>query len=225
LNKKIVIAIDGYSSCGKSTLAKALAKKLNYVYGDSGAMYRAIALYLINNDIDIHNHDAIIDALHHIEMHFEQVNGENHLFLNGIDVEKEIRTPQIANLVSPIATISEVREYAVAQQQKMGTKKGIVMDGRDIGTTVFPDAELKIFMTAQIPVRTHRRHDEMITKGTPQTLTEVEANLIQRDHIDSTRAISPLRQADDALVIDNTDLTEEEQLAIALNLAIEKIEG
>jgi CMP/dCMP kinase len=225
LIKQIVIAIDGYSSCGKSTLAKALAKRLNYVYGDSGAMYRAIALYLIDNNIDIHNHDAIIDALDHIEMHFEQVDGENHMFLNGKDVEKEIRTPHIAQLVSPIATIAEVREYAVAQQQKMGQRKGIVMDGRDIGTTVFPEAELKIFMTAQIPIRTQRRHDEMIQKGTPQTLTEVEANLIQRDHIDSTRAISPLRQADDAIVLDNSALTEQEQLDYAFKLAIAKLES
>jgi CMP/dCMP kinase len=217
MNKKIVIAIDGYSSCGKSTLAKQLAKKLHYSYVDSGAMYRGIALYLLDNNIDINNHDKIIDALQHIEMHFENIDGLTNLFLNGENVEAKIRTPQIANLVSPIATIGEVREAAVAQQQAMGAKKGIVMDGRDIGTTVFPDAELKIFMTASIAIRAERRYLEMITKNTPQTLTEVEANLIQRDHIDSTRAISPLRQAADAKLLDNSLLTEKEQLQIVLD--------
>jgi CMP/dCMP kinase len=217
MNKKIVIAIDGYSSCGKSTLAKQLAKKLHYSYVDSGAMYRGIALYLLENNIDINNHDKIIDALQHIEMHFENIDGLTNLFLNGENVETKIRTPQIANLVSPIATIGEVREAAVAQQQAMGAKKGIVMDGRDIGTTVFPDAELKIFMTASIAIRAERRYLEMIAKNTPQTLTEVEANLIQRDHIDSTRAISPLRQAADAKLLDNSILTEKEQLQIVLD--------
>jgi cytidylate kinase len=223
LNKKIIVAIDGYSSCGKSTLAKALAKKLGYIYADSGAMYRAIALYLIQNNVDINNHDRIIDALNHIEMHFEQIDGNNHMFLNGVDVETNIRTPQIAQLVSPIATIQEVREFAVAQQQKMGTRKGIVMDGRDIGTTVFPDAELKIFMTADIPIRTQRRYSEMIEKNTPQSLTEVEANLIQRDHIDSTRAISPLRKAEDAVILDNSQLSQEEQLEFAEKLVRDKL--
>jgi CMP/dCMP kinase len=218
-SKKIIIAIDGYSSCGKSTLAKQLAKKLHYSYVDSGAMYRGIALYLLENNIDINDHDKIIDALQHIEMHFENIDGMSHLFLNGEDVEVKIRTPRIANLVSPIATVAEVREAAVAQQQAMGKKKGIVMDGRDIGTTVFPDAELKIFMTAAIHIRSERRHLEMIEKNTPQSLTEVEANLIQRDHIDSTRAISPLRQADDAKLLDNTNLNQEEQLNIVLEWA------
>jgi CMP/dCMP kinase len=220
LTKKIIIAIDGYSSCGKSTLAKALAKELGYIYADSGAMYRAIALYLIENNVDINDHDKIIDALNHIEMHFEHIEGNNHMFLNGKDVETAIRTPQIAQLVSPIATIQEVREFAVAQQKKMGERKGIVMDGRDIGTTVFPDAELKLFMTALIPIRTDRRYQEMLSKGTPQSVTEVEANLIQRDHIDSTRSISPLRQAADAVVLDNSDLTQEQQLAFAKELAL-----
>jgi CMP/dCMP kinase len=216
MSKKIIIAIDGYSSCGKSTIAKQLAKKLNYTYVDSGAMYRGIALYLLENNIDINNHDKIIDALQHIEMHFENIEGLTNLFLNGENVETKIRTPQIANLVSPIATIGEVREAAVSQQQAMGAKKGIVMDGRDIGTTVFPDAELKIFMTASIAIRAHRRYLEMISKNTPQTLTEVEANLIQRDHIDSTRAISPLRQAMDARLLDNSNMTETEQLELVL---------
>jgi CMP/dCMP kinase len=220
-NKKIIIAIDGFSSCGKSTLAKQLAKKLHYSYVDSGAMYRGIALYLLENNIDINDHDKIIDALQHIEMHFENIDGASHLFLNNEDVEAKIRTPRIANLVSPIATVGEVREAAVAQQQMMGKKKGIVMDGRDIGTTVFPDAELKVFMTAEIHIRSERRHLEMIAKNTPQSLTEVEANLIQRDHIDSTRAISPLRKAEDAKLLDNTNLSEEEQLKIVLDWAME----
>jgi CMP/dCMP kinase len=199
MSKAIIVAIDGYSSCGKSTLAKQLAKHLNYKYVDSGAMYRGIALYLLQNDIDINDHD--------------------------INVEADIRTPRIANLVSPIATVAEVRERAVQLQQAMGSKGGIVMDGRDIGTTVFPHAELKIFMTADIPVRSQRRYLEMIDKGTPQTLTEVEANLIQRDNIDSTRLISPLRKADDALLLDNTTLSEQEQFEQALAWAKAKIEA
>jgi CMP/dCMP kinase len=218
-NKKIIIAIDGYSSCGKSTLAKHLAKKLHYSYVDSGAMYRGIALYLLQNNIDINDHDKIIDGLNHIELHFELIDGVNSLIMNGVNVEKEIRSPQIANLVSPIATVAEVREKAVEWQQAMGKKRGIVMDGRDIGTTVFPDAELKIFMTASIKIRADRRYKEMIEKGTPQTLTEVEANLIQRDYIDSNRAISPLRQAEDAILLDNTLLSADEQLALALEWA------
>jgi CMP/dCMP kinase len=220
--RKIIIAIDGYSSCGKSTLAKQMAKELGYTYIDSGAMYRGIALYFLQNDIDMNNHEQMVDALDHIELSFDSANGNNDLLLNGINVEAEIRTPQIASLVSPVATIAEVREKAVHQQQEMGKLKGIVMDGRDIGTTVFPDAELKIFMTGSLAIRAHRRFLEMEQKGTPQTLMEVEANLIQRDHIDSNREISPLRKADDAILLDNTDLTEDEQLELALSWAREK---
>jgi CMP/dCMP kinase len=217
MNKKLIIAIDGYSSCGKSTLAKQLAKVLNYTYIDSGSMYRGIALYLLENSVDINNHDKIIDALDHIDLRFDTENNQNNLLLNGENVEAKIRTPQIAQLVSPIATVGEVREKAVALQQLMGKDRGIVMDGRDIGTTVFPDADLKIFMTAEISIRSHRRYSEMIAKNTPQSLTEVEANLIQRDHIDSNRTISPLRKADDAMILDNSMLTMEEQLNIALD--------
>jgi CMP/dCMP kinase len=224
MNKRIIVAIDGYSSCGKSTLAKSLAKELGYTYIDSGAMYRGIALYLLENNIDINNHDQIIDALDHIHLSFDNTNGGNDLLLNGENVEAKIRTPQIANLVSPIATLAEVREKAVALQQAMGANKGIVMDGRDIGTTVFPDADLKIFMTAAIPVRSQRRFLEMLQKGTPQSLTEVEANLINRDNIDSTRAISPLRKAEDAIVLDNTALNLDEQLNIALHWINEYLE-
>jgi len=220
--KKIIIAIDGYSSCGKSTLAKQLAKELNYAYIDSGAMYRGIALYFLEHNLDMNNHDLLIDALQHISLSFDTANGKNDLLLNGVNVEAKIRTPQIANLVSPIATIAEVREKAVHQQQEMGKLKGIVMDGRDIGTTVFPDAELKIFMTASIAVRAKRRFLEMQQKNTPQNLVEVEANLIQRDHIDSNREISPLRQAADAILLDNSDITAEEQLQLALGWVHEK---
>jgi CMP/dCMP kinase len=216
--KKIIIAIDGFSSCGKSTLAKQLAQKLNYTYIDSGAMYRGIALYFLQQNLDMNNHDLLIDAIQHINLSFSD-DGNNNLLLNGQNVEAQIRTPQIANLVSPIATIAEVREKAVNLQQQMGLQKGIVMDGRDIGTTVFPDAELKIFMTGSLPIRAHRRYLEMQQKNTPQTLLEVEANLIQRDHIDSNREISPLRKADDAILLDNTDITPEQQLQLALDWA------
>ncbi len=214
--KKIIIAIDGYSSCGKSTIAKQLAKILGYAYVDSGAMYRGIALYFLEKNIDINNHNAMVSALDHITLTFT-TDGKNSLCLNGVNVEDKIRTPQIANLVSPVATIEEVRTKAVQLQQQMGEQKGIVMDGRDIGTTVFPNAELKIFMTASLPTRAQRRYLEMKSKGTPQTLFEVEANLIQRDSIDSSRAISPLRQAADAILLDNSALTENEQLAIAID--------
>jgi CMP/dCMP kinase len=217
--KKIIIAIDGFSSCGKSTLAKQLAKELNYTYIDSGAMYRGIALYFLEQNLDMNNHDLLIDALQHIELSFDTNNGKNDLCVNGQNVEVKIRTPQIANLVSPIATIAEVREKAVHQQQEMGKQKGIVMDGRDIGTTVFPDAELKIFMTGSLPIRAQRRFLEMQQKNTPQSIVEVEANLIQRDHIDSNREISPLRKADDAILLDNSDITPEQQLALALGWA------
>lgn len=223
MDKKIIIAIDGFSSCGKSTLAKQLAMALGYTYIDSGAMYRGIALYLLENNIDINDHDKIIDALDHIVLTFDTSNGKNDLLLNGINVESKIRTPQIAQLVSPIATIAEVRKKAVALQQLMGKDKGLVMDGRDIGTTVFPDAELKIFMTAAIPVRSQRRYLEMQANNTQQSLTEVEANLIQRDHIDSNRAISPLRKAPDAIELDNSTMTMEEQLALALEWAREMV--
>jgi CMP/dCMP kinase len=219
--RKITIAIDGYSSCGKSTLAKQLAKALDYTYIDSGAMYRGIALYFLENNIDVNDHNAMVKVLDAITLSYDTNNGKNDLCLNGINVEAKIRTPQIANLVSPVATIAEVRTKAVEIQQNMGKAKGIVMDGRDIGTTVFPDAELKIFMTADLATRANRRYLEMQEKNTPQTLLEVEANLIQRDHIDSNREISPLRQAADARILDNSNLTEQEQLQIALGWAKE----
>lgn len=221
--KRIIIAIDGYSSCGKSTLAKALAKTLHYAYLDSGAMYRAVTLYFLENNIDYQDIDRIAAALGHIEIHFERVEGENHTFLNGKDVEHEIREMRISELVSPVSAISIVRRAMVQQQQAMGKRRGIVADGRDIGTVVFPDAELKIFLTADIDVRTSRRHLELAAKGIDADWNEVQKNLAERDRMDSTRADSPLRQAEGAVVIDNTLLSEKEQHEKALALAQTKI--
>jgi cytidylate kinase len=216
--EKIIITIDGWSSCGKSTLAKQLAKQLGYVYVDSGAMYRAITLYFLRNHIDWENHEVVSEALKHItiEFHFNEQSQQSEIFLNGEDVEYQIRDLIIADKVSDVATIKEVREFAVRQQQKMGRKKGIVMDGRDIGTTVFPHAELKLFMTADISIRVERRFKEMYEKNPNVTIEEVKNNLEMRDYIDSNREISPLRQAEDAIVLDNTNLTMEEQLKLAL---------
>jgi len=216
--KKIIITIDGWSSCGKSTLAKQLAKKLGYVYIDSGAMYRAITLYFLRNHTDWMNKQEVKEALKqiHIEFHFNQKSQLSEIFLNGEDVEYLIRDLIIAEKVSEVSTIKEVRAFAVKQQQKMGEKKGIVMDGRDIGTTVFPHAELKIFMTADISVRVERRFKEMYEKNPNVTIDEVKSNLEMRDYIDSHREISPLRQAEDAILLDNTNLTELEQLNLAL---------
>jgi CMP/dCMP kinase len=216
--KRIIIAIDGYSSCGKSTLAKALAKSLHYAYVDTGAMYRAVTLYFLDNNVDINNHPEIEDALKHIEIHFERTQTGNHTFLNGVDVEKDIRTMRIAEMVSPVSTISEVRRFLVAQQKKMGNRKGIVMDGRDIGTVVFPDAELKIFLTADTDIRTQRRYAELLSKGQNIDYNAVKRNLMERDMIDSNRADSPLRQADDAILIDNTHLTPAEVMDKVLDM-------
>lgn len=223
--KKIIITIDGWSSCGKSTLAKQLAKTLNYVYIDSGAMYRAITLYFLRNHIDWTNEEEVSEALTHTHLHFEYnpKSSQSEIFLNDENVEYVIRDLVIAEKVSDVAAIAAIRSFAVAQQQKMGTKKGIVMDGRDIGTTVFPDAELKIFMTADISVRVERRFKEMFEKNPNITIEEVRSNLEMRDYIDSHREVSPLRKADDAVVIDNTHLTEAEQLHYAIALAMKLI--
>jgi CMP/dCMP kinase len=218
--KKIVIAIDGYSSCGKSTMAKQLAKELGYIYIDSGAMYRGITLYFLDNNIDLHDALAIEQALQNIHLDFIYEK----LHLNNVDVDEEIRTMAVANMVSPVAAIEAVRTKAVLQQQALGKRKGIVMDGRDIGTTVFPDAELKIFMTADIPVRVQRRWLEMQAMNKSQTEDEVAANLAHRDLIDSTREVSPLRQAADAILLDNNNLTMEQQLQIAKQWAMEAVE-
>src|SRR5665647_2041881 len=218
--KKIVITIDGWSSCGKSTLAKHMAKELGYVYIDSGAMYRAITLYFLRHHIDWTDTTEVKEALKNIILEFycNEKSGQSEIFLNGENVEYVIRDLVIAEKVSEVATIKKVRTFAVAEQQKMGKKKGIVMDGRDIGTTVFPDAALKIFMTADISVRVERRFKEMFEKNPNITIEEVKNNLEMRDYIDSNREVSPLRKADDAVVIDNTNISREQQLKFALNL-------
>ncbi|MBS1580330.1 MAG: (d)CMP kinase [Bacteroidetes bacterium] len=222
---KIVIAIDGYSSCGKSTMAKQLATALNYVFIDSGAMYRAITLYFLNNNIDIKNDTAVSNALNNIHLKFvyNEAEGKSDILLNNENVETAIREMKVSEYVSTVAAIEAVRIFAVAQQQQMGIAKGIVMDGRDIGTTVFPNAELKIFVTADVDTRVQRRLTELHNKGNMNiSFAEVKQNLISRDHIDSTRTISPLRQAADALLLDNTHLTREEQLTIILNWVKER---
>jgi len=221
----IIIAIDGHSSCGKSTLAKGLAKALHYAYLDTGAMYRAVTLYFIDHHIDYNDPLAVEEALKQIDIHFERIDGKNHTFLNGQDVEHEIREMRVSEHVSPVSTISAVRRAMVAQQKAMGRRRGIVADGRDIGTVVFPDAELKIFLTADVDVRTSRRHLELAAKGIDAEWDDIRRNLIERDHIDSSRADSPLRRSDDAVVIDNTLLSEEQQLEQALKLATERMEN
>ena len=217
--KKIIITIDGWSSCGKSTLAKQLAKQLHYAYIDSGAMYRAITLYFLRNHIDWSNHAEVAKALKSIkiEFHHNKEADRSEIFLNDENVEYLIRDMIIAEKVSEIATIKEVRDFAVSQQHKMGNKKGIVMDGRDIGTTVFPDAQLKIFMTADPKVRAERRYKELQEKNPDITLEEVFENIAHRDYQDTTRAESPLVRAKDAIILDNTNLTPEEQLQFALD--------
>lgn len=217
--QKIIIAIDGFSSCGKSTLAKQLAKSLDYIFIDSGAMYRAITLFFLENNIDINSEKQVIAAIEQIHLHFvfNENLGKSEIFLNDKNVEQQIRSMEVSNRVSDVAALEKVRTFAVTAQQKMGEQQGVVMDGRDIGTTVFPDAELKIFMTASIEVRTLRRYKELVRKHPDITLEEVEENLQKRDLIDSTRAISPLRKAEDAFVLDNSDLTPEEQLHIVLD--------
>lgn len=223
--KKIIITIDGWSSCGKSTLAKQLAKKLGYVYIDSGAMYRAITLYFLRNHINWLDADQVNTALGEITLAFKFNNKtqQSEIYLNEENVEYVIRDLVVAEKVSEVAAIKEVRTFAVAQQQKMGDEKGIVMDGRDIGTTVFPEAELKFFMTADIAVRVQRRYMEMFEKNPNTSIDDVKANLEMRDYIDSNREISPLRKAADAIELDNTSITIEEQLAIALKLADDRI--
>jgi CMP/dCMP kinase len=225
--KKIIITIDGWSSCGKSTLAKQLAKELGYVYVDSGAMYRAITLYFLRNNIDLAEKKEVKEALKsvNLEFVFNSKSQSSEIFLNGENVEYMIRDLFIAEKVSDVAAIREVREFAVAQQQKMGEKKGIVMDGRDIGTVVFPKAELKIFMTADNAVRVERRFKELYEKNPNVSIEEVKNNLEMRDYIDSHREVSPLRKAKDAIELDNTLVTEKEQFQMALGWVKEKISG
>ena len=223
--KKIVIAIDGYSSCGKSTLALQIAQELDYIFVDSGAMYRAITLYFLRHQIDIKNHPQVSTALHQINLKFVYNPSQKKSFihLNGENVEQQIREKAINEYVSIVAANKAVREFAIAQQQLMGVDKAVVMDGRDIGTTVFPNAELKVFVTADVDVRTERRYKELQEKGIASTKEEVKKNLQERDFIDSNRDFSPLKQADDAIVLDNSHLTKEEQFLMVLNWAKEKI--
>lgn len=225
MSNKIIIAIDGFSSCGKSTLAKALAAKLEYVFIDTGAMYRAIALYFKRNAIDLTNQAAVANALAQIKLHFEYnpATLKSDMYLNGENVELQIREMSINNMVSEVAAIGSVRDFAVAQQQLMGAKKGIVMDGRDIGTVVFPNAELKIFVTADPAIRAQRRFLELQAVNPAITMEEVAANLQHRDLIDSTREHSPLRQAEDAIVLDNSNINREEQFNLAFTWALKKI--
>ncbi|NRD22539.1 (d)CMP kinase [Winogradskyella litoriviva] len=226
--KKIVIAIDGFSSTGKSTIAKQLANNLNYIYVDTGAMYRAVTYFALKNELigeDFFKQEELINRLGEITITFKfniEV-GFAEVYLNGKNIESDIRTLKVSKFVSPVATLSEVRKKLVEQQQLMGKDKGIVMDGRDIGTVVFPDAELKIFMTASAETRAKRRYKELLDRGHQLSYDEVLENVTTRDHIDSTREDSPLVKADDAIEIDNSDMTIDEQLNRLIELAKEII--
>jgi cytidylate kinase len=216
-SKKIIVAIDGHSSCGKSTMAKSLAQELGYIYIDSGAMYRVVTLYALRNGLinnGVPNRAKLIEELKNIKITFkwDELLGKNTTFLNGENVEDEIRRLEVSENVSPISTIAEVRSEMVKQQRENGKNKGIVMDGRDIGTVVFPDAELKIFMTASPEIRAQRRFLELKEKGGDVDFNSILQNVEGRDEIDSNREVSPLKRADDALILDNSNLTREEQL-------------
>lgn len=225
--QKIIIAIDGYSSCGKSTTAKLVAAKLGYGYIDTGAMYRAVTLYFLEHNISLTNPKEVEKALQNISITFHNnpKSGENETFLNGVNVEKEIRKMYVSENVSEVSTLPQVRHALVAQQQKMGRKKGIVMDGRDIGTRVFPEAELKIFMTASLELRAFRRQMELMEKKQMVNLEEIKQNLLHRDEIDTTRKESPLIQAPDAVLIDTSFITVEEQVDQVVHLAQSLILG
>jgi cytidylate kinase len=219
--KKITIAIDGYSACGKSTLAKDLANRLGYIFVDSGAMYRGIALFCLRNDLFTKEGPCIgkiIKALPKIQLTFDKIDDKNTLFLNGENVEAEIRSNDVAKVVSLVASIKEVREKLVLEQQKMGENGGIIMDGRDIGSVVFPKADLKLFVTASEDIRVQRRFDELKSKGLNATIEDVKINLSERDYLDTHREISPLIQVEDAIVLDNSNMTKEEQMEYVLSL-------
>lgn len=216
--KKLIVAIDGHSSTGKSTFAKAIAKELDYTYLDSGALYRAVTLYALEHGL-FHTHgepvtEQLTKELPNIRLAFRKDphSGENHTFLNGVDVEQEIRSPRVTAKVSPVSVIPQVRDHVDKHLRQWGEEKGVVMDGRDIGTAVFPQAELKIFMTAPAEIRAQRRLAEWHEKGRKATFDEVLENIRQRDHIDSTRTVNPLKQAADALLLDNGCMTVEEQM-------------
>ena len=217
MSNNIVIAIDGYSSCGKSTLAKALAQKLHFIYVDSGAMYRAVTLYFLRNNVDLYDHEQVREALKSIHLNFHSRDYQTHITLNDEEVSDEIRQMPVSDSVSAVSALREVRHEMVKQQQRMGRSKNIVMDGRDIGTVVFPDAQLKIFMTADPKVRAERRYKELYAKDPDITLEEVFENIAHRDYLDTTREESPLVRASDAIILDNTNLTPEEQLQFALD--------
>jgi CMP/dCMP kinase len=226
--KKIIIAIDGYSSCGKSTVAKEIARKLNYIFIDSGAMYRAVTLFCLRHGlvkegkVNLSDLAEKLDSIH-ITFAFNPVTSHNDIYLNAENVENEIRRLEVAQNVSQVAAIAEVRHLMVSLQQEMGHAKGIVMDGRDIGTVVFPEAELKIFMTADARIRAQRRFDEMAAKNEKVNFEEILANITERDRFDETRAESPLRKAEDAIVLDNSHMTKEEQFEWILGKADKKI--
>jgi len=229
-HKKITIAIDGFSSCGKSTLAKALAFELGYVFVDTGAMYRAVTLFCFRNNLinkDFVNQQSIIDHLNQIEIHFERNKETSKLeiYLNNEVVEREIRSLEISSLVSKVASIKEVRQKLVIEQKKMGEKGGVVMDGRDIGSVVFPYAELKLFVTASPEIRTERRFKELLSTEPNVTREEIRQNLEERDYLDSSRKESPLIQTEDAIVIDNSDINQQEQLELALELVRTRMNG
>ena len=222
MKNQIIVAIDGYSSCGKSTIAKALAKHAGYTYVDTGAMYRATALYALKAGVK-DPMSEIVNMLHDIHIGFVQTPEGQHVTLNGDDVESYIRTLEVGNMASQISTIKEVRAFLVAQQQAMGIEKGIVMDGRDIGTVVFPQAELKLFLTASPEVRAERRYKELQAKGEEPVWEEVLADVNDRDYRDTHRAESPLRQAEDAVVVDNSNMTREEQMQYIIKVFEERV--
>jgi cytidylate kinase len=225
-HKKIIIAIDGYSACGKSTTAKAVARQLGYAYIDTGAMYRAVTLYFLEHYVSLTNPGEVAKALEDIHITFvrSERDNNNHTYLNGLDIEEEIRKMYVSDNVSEVSALPQVRHAMVAQQQRMGRKKGLVMDGRDIGTRVFPEAELKIFMTSEMDIRAQRRQQEYLDKDQLMELEEVKRNLAHRDHIDTTRAESPLTKAPDAVLLDNSHLSVDEQVNLVVTLARERIQ-
>ena len=221
MDHKINIAIDGHSSCGKGTLAKNLAKELGYIFIDSGAMYRAVTLYILNEGLTLEEvaEDPAVLGNIKITFEFEPVRCFYETYLNGVNVEEEVRSMRVSKFVSPVSTLKVVRDFLVAKQQEIGKDKGVVMDGRDIGTTVFPDAELKIFMTASPEIRAKRRYEELQKKGVHVNYEEVLHNIRERDHIDSTRIESPLAKAEDAITLDNSAMSKEEQARLSLSWA------
>jgi cytidylate kinase len=227
MQKKIIIAVDGYSSCGKSTLARDVAQRLRFTYVDSGAMYRAAAYFFLKNKMTATDFQGKPEPeqekiLAEMQIEFRNTNGRREIFLNNVNVEKEIRGKDVSDIVSAVSAISSLRKRMVARQRRFAEEKHIVMDGRDIGTTVFPNADLKIFMTADIDVRAKRRYDELVAKGIKMTLEEVKENIKSRDRIDTTRKVSPLVKADDAIVLDNTSLTREQQRDFVLKIVAER---